>query len=107
MKRSSSENRPENLKLVSVSPFRAVVKVDKHASQDPHSQQQDYQTSEDEEEEETEFEREGQNQHIDRNARSQQIRNDSLSLRGQREEFLGTFVEKRIYNNSTMSQYDN
>ncbi|CDW77843.1 UNKNOWN [Stylonychia lemnae] len=106
LKRSLSEHgeiKPETLHLVSVSPFRAVVKIDK--SKEVQNQgylnrnHEDEQSSSDEEE--AQVQQNSFNNNFQRQEqRSQLIRADSQTLRGQREDFLGSFVDKRSHNNS-------
>ena len=109
MKRSysSSEMKPENMKIISVSPYRALVKFDRnHQRQDDSSD-----SGEDETLEEsllkrtaanalvgsthdlTKFHNASQISALDQ--RNSPIRADSQNMRGQREQFLNTFNQKR------------
>ena len=88
MKRSYSEVRPENLKLVSVSPYRAIVKIENQDSVDREEEEEELQRAEYEE---------GEKPRTTLSERRQRspIKADSEYLRNQRDRFLRTFSEKR------------
>eukprot|EP00347_Sterkiella_histriomuscorum_P010311 403376790 len=121
LKRSFSEHnnaqsiqdlKNDSVKLVSVSPFRAVVKVNPYAQSHSHNRDESPNSSassDDSDIQQDDFARSNPHQQHQlnnsqnrNNSRSQQIRNDSQNLRGQREDFLGSFQDRRgsFHNNS-------